>query len=424
MSRDIQPAGMLVYHVLFVALLIGTEAFFTGLSALNLRHAEATVADEAAWLRERLGIEDPRELLDYNRLGTALSQLQTWVTVALVLLVLYSGVYADAVAALEATGWPLVVRGTVFVLGTALALQVISLPFDLVETFVVEEQFGFNQQTIGLWLRDLVVSLAVLLVLGGVLTGILFTAIDAIGGLWWVAAWLLFVAFALVMQVLYPRVIAPLFNDFEPIEGGDLENAVTNVFDRAGFTCSQLYEMDASRRSSHSNAYFVGFGRTKRVVLFDTLIEQLSTPSIQAVLAHELAHYQRGHIWKQLAAGAVQIGALLFGGALLVEATWLYDMFGVAGQPIYAGLGLAVLWLEPIGRLSSPLTNRLSLAHEREADAFAVDVVEADAMIDALAALTGENLSNPFPHPLYATFHYDHPPIPERIRHIQETASE
>jgi len=414
---------MLVYHVLFVALLVGTEAFFTALAALNLRHAERTVTEEAAWLRERVGIEDPRELLAYNRLGTALEHLQSWVTLGFILLVLYSGVYADIVAAIEATDWPLVVRGTVFVLGAVLALRALSLPFDIVETFVVEEQFGFNQQTLGLWLRDLVVSLAVTVVLGGVLAGALFAAIDALGGLWWVAAWLLFVAFALVMQVLYPRVIAPLFNDFEPIEG-DLEAAVETVFDRAGFTCSQLYEMDASRRSSHVNAYFVGFGRTKRVVLFDTLIERLSVPSIQAVLAHELAHYERGHVWKQLAAGALQIGVLLFGAALLVETTWLYDMVGVAGQPIYAGLGLAALWLEPVSRFLAPLTNRLSLAHEREADAFAVEIADADAMVAALADLAGENLANPFPHPLYAAFHYDHPPIPDRIRHVREQGDE
>ncbi|MFW6437028.1 MAG: M48 family metallopeptidase [Halococcoides sp.] len=415
---------MLAAHLAFVALLVGTEAVFTTLAALNLRHAERTVAAEREWLRDRLGIDDARELLDYNRLGTALSQLQTWVTLGIVLLVLYSGVYADAVAALEATGWPLLVRGTAFVLGAVLALQAISLPFDVVETFVVEEQFGFNRQTLGLWLRDLAVSLLVVIVLGGVLAAVLFAAIDALGGWWWVAAWLLFVAFALVMQVLYPRVIAPLFNDFEPIESGDLREAVTAVFDRAGFETDAIYEMDASRRSSHSNAYFVGFGRTKRVVLFDTLIEQLSVPSIQAVLAHELAHYDRGHIWKQLAAGTVQIGVLLFGASLLVEAAWLYEMFDLADQPIYAGLGLAVLWLEPIARLTAPLTNRLSLTHEREADAFAVEVTDADAMADALAALASENLANPFPHPLYAAFHYDHPPIPERIKRIREAAGE
>ncbi|WP_181685963.1 M48 family metallopeptidase [Halorhabdus salina] len=415
---------MLVYHLVFVALMVGTETFFTALTTLNLRHAEQTVGEETEWVEDRLDIEDPRKLLDYNRLSTGLGQLQTWVTLLVVFLVLYSGVYADAVAALEATGWPLVVRGTVFVLGAVVALQAIALPFDIVDTFVVEEQFGFNQQTLGLWLRDLVVSLVVMVAIGGVLAAVLFAAIDAIGGLWWVAAWLLFVGFTLLMQVLYPRVIAPLFNDFDPIEGGDLADAVSEVFDRAGFACSQLYEMDASRRSSHSNAYFIGFGRTKRVVLFDTLIDQLSTPSLQAVLAHELAHYQRGHIWKQLAAGTVQIGALLFAASLLVEAPWLYDMFGVAGQPIYAGLGLAVLWLEPVARLSSPLTNRLSLAHEREADAFAVEIMDAEPMVEALAGLTSENLSNPFPHPWYATFHYDHPPIPDRIKHIRETAGE
>ncbi|MFB6200783.1 MAG: M48 family metallopeptidase [Halorhabdus sp.] len=415
---------MLVAHLAFVALLVGTEGFFTVLATLNLRYAERTVTDEAAWLRDRLGVENPRELLDYNRLGTALSHLQTWVTLGFVLLVLYAGIYADAVAALESTGWPLVVRGTVFVLGTGIALGAVNIPFDIVETFVVEEQFGFNQQTLGLWLRDLIVSLGVTLVLGGVLATALFAAIDSLGGLWWVAGWLLFVAFSLAMQVLYPRVIAPLFNDFEPIESGDLRTAVTDVFDRAGFETDAIYEMDASRRSSHVNAYFVGFGRTKRVVLFDTLIERLSVPSIQAVLAHELAHYDRGHVWTQLIAGAVQVGILLFGASLLVESPWLYDMFAITGEPIYAGLGLAALLLEPVARFAAPLTNRLSLAHEREADAFAAEIADAEAMIDALTDLAEENLANPFPHPVYAAFHYDHPPIPQRIRHVRKMAGE
>jgi len=415
---------MLVYHALFVTLLAGTTGFFTALAALNVRHAERTVDEEGDFVTDRLGIDDPEELLAYNRLGTALGHLQTWMTLVVVLLVLYSGLYADAVAALEATGLPSFARGTVFVVGAVLALQALSLPFDVVETFVVEDLFDFNQQTLRLYIRDQLVSLLVMVVLVGVLATAVFLAMDALGELWWVAAWALFVGFSLLMQVLYPRVIAPLFNDFDPIESGDLHDAVTDVFDRAGFDTDAIYEMDASRRSSHANAYFIGFGRTKRVVLFDTLIEQLSIPSVQAVLAHELAHYDRGHIWKQLGASALWIGALLFGASLLVDASWLYEMFGIAGQPVYAGLVLAVLWLVPVAQLSAPLTNRLSLAHEREADAFAVEVMGAEPMADALADLTSENLSNPFPHPLYETFHYDHPPVPKRLQHIRTLADE
>jgi len=415
---------MLVYHTLFITLLVGTTGFFTALAALNVRYAERTVAVEGDLVTDRLGIDDPEELLAYNRLGTALGHLQTWMTLVVVLVVLYAGVYADAVAALEATGWPPFVRGTVLVVGTVLALEAFSLPFDVVETFVVEDLFDFNQQTLRLYVRDQLVSLAVTVVLVGVLAAAVFLAIDVLAGLWWVAAWALFVGFSLLMQVLYPRVIAPLFNDFDPIESGDLHDAVTDVFDRAGFDTDAIYEMDASRRSSHANAYFIGFGRTKRVVLFDTLIEQLSIPSVQAVLAHELAHYDRGHIWTQLGASVLWMSALLFGASLLVEATWLYEMFGIAGQPVYAGLLLAVLWLTPVAQLSAPLINRLSLAHEREADAFAVEVMGAEPMADALADLTSENLSNPFPHPLYETFHYDHPPVPKRLQHIRAVADE
>jgi STE24 endopeptidase len=211
-------------------------------------------------------------------------------------------------------------------------------------------------------------------------------------------------------------VIAPLFNDFTPVEG-DLRAAVEAVFEKAGFVCDQVYEMDASRRSSHANAYFVGFGQSKRVVLFDTLVEQHPVEEVQAVLAHELAHWKRSHIWRQFAAGAVQVGILLAVAGWLVDQAWLYEAVGVTTPAV--GLAIAGLWVWPLSRLSAPLSNRLSLAHEREADDFAADVFSPEPLAAALARLVGENLSNPFPHPLYATFHYTHPPVPERMRRLR-----
>jgi STE24 endopeptidase len=404
------------------ALLVGTEAFFTALSVLNLRHEEEAVEAEREWVREELGIEDTEALLDYNRASTGLSLLKQWVTLLVVLLVLFSGTLAAVVRALEATGWPVLAQAAVFFAGVVVAAQLFDVPFDLVNTFVVEEIWGFNNQSLTLWARDLVLGT----VLGVVIAVPLLTAVVWFVGsvpYWPAAGWALFVGFALVMQVLKPRVIDPLFYDFTKIEEGELREAVDDVFERAGFACEQVYEMDYSSRSGHSNAYFTGFGRTKRVVLFDTLIEDMSIEEVQSVLAHELAHWKEGHIWKFIGLAAVRFAVVFAVLGYLVGAGWLSAPAWMPGAT-YAVLAVAFLVVAPFQRLTSPLDNYLSLAYEREADAFAAETVGGDAMADALANLAAENLASLFPHPWYETFHYNHPPIPERMRRMREFASD
>jgi STE24 endopeptidase len=407
---------MLIAHAAFLLLLVGTEAVFAVLSVLNVRHA----ADNAEAAAEF--VEDPAEMCDYHRTTTGLSVLQSWLSLAAVLLALYAGLFGEYVAAVESLGLGFVPSGVVFALGLLVLVRLGGVPFDLFGTFVVEEVFGFNEQGPALWLRDFAVGLAVAAVLTAGVGAVVLLAVAELA-LWWVAAWAVLVAFSLAMLVVYPRVIAPLFNDFEPVETGDLRDAVETVFDRAGFTCSGIRVMDASRRSSHSNAYFVGFGNSKRVVLFDTLVDRMELPEVQAVLAHELAHWKRAHVWKQVGASALRLGVGLVALQYLVESAWLYEMFGVP-QVAYAGLALGWLWLDPLSRLSAPLTNRLSLAHEREADRFATDTVGGGEMAAALRRLVSENLSNPFPHPWYAAFHYTHPPVPDRIQYVNEHADE
>ena len=412
---------MLLYHAVFLLLVVGTTGFFVALAVLDVRHAERTVRERADWLAETLGVDDPDRLLDYHRLTTATSQVESVVVLGVVLLLLYTGAFGAAVEAVTSALSNQLLAGTVIFVGATLAMQVISLPFDVLSTFGIEEAFGFNQQSPRLFVRDKLVGTAVTVVLVGILgAGVLF-AVQTVPGFWWLAAAGVMVAFMLVSQVLLPRVIMPLFYDFEPIEDGDLRDAVEDVFERAGFTCDQVYVMDASSRSSHSNAFFTGFGRTKRVVLFDTLVEQMDDEAVQSVLAHELAHWKKAHIWKNLVASAVRIAVLLFVAQFLVESTWLYEMFSVPQTPA-AGLLLAALWLQPLDQLTRPLRNKLWLSYEREADAFARDVMgSGEPLADALANLTSENLSNPFPHPLYETFHYTHPPVPERIHTLTGT---
>jgi len=410
----------LTVHLAFVAILVGTQAFFTALSVLNVRHADRLVDRKTAWLDDVLGVDDPTELSDYHRLTSAFSELQSWIGLGVLLVVLYAGGLKWAVGLLASTGLSTVSQGILFFAGLVVAAQLFSLLFSIVSTFGIEEIFDFNQQTPSLFVRDTLLTLVISLGFTAVLGGAVLAAVNALPTLWPVAAWLLFVAFSLVMQILYPRVIAPLFNEFEPVDSGELREVVEDVFERAGFSTSDIYTMDASRRSSQLNAYFIGFGRTKRVVLFDTLVDSMAIPELQGVLAHELAHWKEAHIWKQFASSAVRMGIVFGLLGVLVDFGPLYTAFGIPETATYAGLLLAVLIVGPILQFTAPLTNKLSLKHEREADSFAADVMGPQPMVDALARLATENLANPFPHPWYATFHHSHPPIPERIRLLQE----
>ncbi|RDI72471.1 M48 family metallopeptidase [Halopelagius longus] len=406
------------------ALLAGTELLFTALDYLNLTYGARAVRTAEEWVRDELGVDDTDRLLAYQRAKTVLSRAQSWVSLLVLLAVLLSGAFADAVVALTETGLPPVAQGVVLVVAAAVGSRVLAAPFDAWKTFRIEERFGFNNQTVGLWLRDLALGVVLSGAFAAVVAGIVLGAVELLPTLWPVAGWAAVVGLSLAMLVIYPRFVAPLFNDFEPVEAGALRDAVEDVFDRAGFDCEQVYEMDASRRSSHSNAYFVGFGRTKRVVLFDTLIEQMDRRAMQAVLAHELAHWKRAHIWKQLGLSAVRMAVVFAFLGWVTSSEWAYAAFSLP-EVTYAGLVVGVLFAGPVLSLTSPLTNRLSLAHEREADDFAADVMgDPEPLSEALATLAGENLSNPFPHPAYAAFHMSHPPIPERIRRLRERHGE
>jgi Zn-dependent protease with chaperone function len=291
-------------------LLVGVQVVYSALDMLNISYGAAAVRDADTWIRDGLNISDPERILAYQRSTTILSRIQSWVGLAILLAIVVTGIYTDLTRALTQTGLTPSIQGVLLIAGAVAGSRFLSAPFDLYKTFVIEDRFGFNNQTVMLWLRDWIIGLVIGLIAATLIGGTVLWVIEAVPSLWPVLGWLIVIGVSLATMVIYPRVIAPLFNDFEPIESGALRDAVEDVFSRAGFDCEQIYEMDASRRSSHSNAYFIGFGRAKRVVLFDTLIEQMSTNSIQAVLAHELAHWKKAHIWKQLVASTIQMGAV------------------------------------------------------------------------------------------------------------------
>ena len=408
---------MLLLHAAFLLLLGGTTAFFVGLSALNVTHASRRIESQAAWLQSTLGVEAPEDVQAYNRLRTALGQLRSVVGLAAVLVGLYSGLFGELAAAVSGVGGE-VLGGVAFLVLLVVAAQLFALPFEVVETFGIEAAFGFNEQTPRLFARDTLLGAGLSVAVTAVVGAAILAVIELVPGAWWLAATGVVALVVLASQVLVPRVIMPLFYDFDPVDQGDLREAVETVFDRAGFTCEDVYEMNASSRSGHSNAFFVGFGPAKRVVLYDTLIEQLETDQLQAVLAHELAHWKQGHVWQRLGVTVLKAGVAFAAAQFLLGQPWLYAMFETPQLPA-AGLVLAALWLQPLADLSSPLSNRLSLANERAADAFAADVMGAGSpLAEALLTLQRENLGNPFPHPWYELFHYQHPPVTERIEEL------
>jgi len=309
---------------------------------------------------------------------------------------------------------------------------VIDLPFSLYQTFVIEQRFGFNKMTWRLWLADLVKSTLVGAVIGIVLALIALWLMQAAGPWWWLWAWVVWLGFALSMMVLYPMVIAPLFNKFEPLQDEALTARVTALMARCGFAAKGLFVMDGSRRSAHGNAYFTGFGAARRVVFFDTLLKQLDPPEVEAVLAHELGHFKLRHIAQRLALMAVLSLAGLALLAWLARQDWFYTGLGVRPN-LSSILGSMVPNTVPNSALAlilfmlavpvfmffvSPLAAALSRRHEFQADAYAARQTNPADLARALVKLHQDNASTLTPDEVYVRFYYSHPPALERIGHL------
>jgi STE24 endopeptidase len=315
----------------------------------------------------------------------------------------------------------------------ALVSGLIDLPASLYQTFVIEQRFGFNKMTLGLWLADLLKSTLIELVVGVPLAALALWLMEVTGERWWLWTWGAWMAFSLLMLVIYPMFIAPLFNQFQPLQDESLKQRVTQLMTRCGFAAKGLFVMDGSRRSAHANAYFTGFGSARRVVFFDTLLEQLTPPEVEAVLAHELGHFKRRHIAKRICGlFAFSLAGLALLG-WLARQDWFYTGLGVTPNlpaamggsvPNYALALLLFMLAAPVFMfLLSPLMAQLSRRHEFEADAYAATQASAQDLSSALIKLMQDNASTLTPDPLYVRFYYSHPPASERIARLTATGT-
>jgi STE24 endopeptidase len=312
--------------------------------------------------------------------------------------------------------------GAAFLVSAFLIMSLLDLPVTLYQTFVIEQRFGFNRSTLGLFFADLGKQLLLMLVLGVPLALAALWLMQETGARWWFYVWLLWSGFTLFMIWAYPAVIAPLFNKFKPMKNGPTLKRVERLLRRTGFESRGVYVMDGSRRSAHGNAYFTGVGRHKRIVFFDTLLKSLRGPEIEAVLAHELGHFRHHHILKRI---VVLFGASLAGLALLgwlSEQSWFYAGLGVSTSSNHAALVLFLTVGPVFSFFFQPLLAWGSRRHEYQADAFAARQADIQAMIRALVKLYRENASTLTPDPLYSAFYDSHPPASLRIAHLQSLA--
>ncbi|WOO41070.1 M48 family metallopeptidase [Rubellicoccus peritrichatus] len=402
--------------LVLILLLLKTVAELV-LDVLNRREVQAHAKEIPEAYRDTMDDETYQKSVDYTLVKNGFGMLETVYDAIWLVIILLSGVlpwlfYAlTDVLGMSVWGQALVL----FAIGIALSLP--SIPMELWSTFKIEARFGFNKTTPKLWITDKIKGLVLSLILGYPLLCLLLWFFQALPQTWWLWGFFAFFGFQLLMLLLYPRLILPLFNKLEPLPEGNLRDQLLALGERTGFTASTIHVMDGSKRSSHSNAFFTGFGKFRRIVLFDTLIEQLEARELEAVLAHEIGHYKRGHIPKMLVMSAVS--SLIGFGAIgwLAGQPWFFEAFGftvndgmVPALLLFAIVsGLFTFWL-------GPLLNGLSRKHEYEADAFARKAMGNDPqpLITSLHKMYEKNLSNLTPHPAYSAFHYSHPTLAER----------
>lgn len=317
-----------------------------------------------------------------------------------------------------------VLTGTAYLSTLLLAGAVLSLPFRVYGTFVLEERFGFNRTTPGVFLADLAKSLLLSVTLGlPLIAGILWILLNT-GDAAWLMGWIAVSTFLIVVQVVAPRLIMPLFHTYRPLDDGPLRQSILEYAGSVDFNVDDVFVIDGSRRSTRANAFFTGLGRSRRVALFDTLVDRHPEAETVAVLAHEVGHYKLRHIPLGLAVGIAHLGLMFFLLHLVLASPGLYDAFGMTSMSVHAGLVFFLLLVGPVELLLSLALNALSRRHEFQADAFAARTTgQPEAMIGALKRLARENLVNLTPHPLYVALHHSHPPLPRRIAALQEASA-
>ncbi len=423
-SFELSPS--LATTLIFAIALLASHLLKFWLASRQIRHvARHRDAVPAAFARQ-ITLAAHQKAADYTITKTRFGLMElSWSTAITLVWTLLGGLHWLNQTLLDWLGAGLV-QQVALLIAFIVINGVIDLPFTLYQTFRIEQRFGFNKTTFKLWLQDTVKSSLLGLAIGGPLIALVLWVMGATGPMWWLWTWGVWMGFNLLMLLIYPTWIAPIFNKFEPLQNPDIAQRAAALMQRSGFTSKGFFVMDGSRRSAHANAYFTGLGASKRVVFYDTLLSQLSPSEVEAVLAHELGHFKHRHISKRI----VSMFALsLLGFALLgyvSSQAWFYTGLGVAPNIVGPNDALALLLFMVVlpffGAFTGPLFARISRQHEFEADAYAVSQTNANDLGNALLKLYQDNASTLTPDPVFVQFYYSHPPALERLGRMQHKA--
>ncbi len=357
----------------------------------------------------------------YLKANTRLGNITSAIDLAVLLLFWFLGGFGVLDGFVRSTGWSSIGCGLLFIGILAGCKFIISLPFSIYATFVIEEKFGFNKTTPKLFILDLIKSISLSLVLGMVILSIIFWFLESTGTWAWLICWGITTAFLLAVQYIVPTWIMPLFNKFTPLEEGELKEKLFTYARSIDFPLTQIFVMDGSKRSTKSNAFFTGFGKNKRIVLFDTLIKDHAPDELVAVLAHEMGHFKKKHIQRRLIFGIFQMGVVFYLLSLFISQNTLFQVFHVEKTSVYAGLVFFSILFSPVDLVLSIVMQFFSRKDEYEADRFAaLTTQKAEPLITALKKLSAHNLANLTPHPFYVFLNYSHPPLAERIGALEK----
>jgi STE24 endopeptidase len=412
------------FTTLFVIALASNVVIKLWLAYRQLSHVAAHRAEVPAAFREKVDLAAHHKAADYTRALVQLDMLTILFEAVLLLGFTLGGGIQWLYTWSSATFASPLLQGAALIVAVLLLQSILESPFDLYRTFNIEVRFGFNKMTLKLYLLDAIKGMLLASALGlPLLLGVLWL-MASMGDLWWLYVWGVWVVFNLLLLFIYPTYIAPLFNEFKPLQDEAQKARIEALLNKCGFSASGLFVMDGSKRSTHGNAYFTGFGKTKRIVFFDTLLQRLTPNEVDAVLSHELGHFKHRHVIKRIVyTFALSLGFLWL-LAQLLHADWFYHGMGVSSQNTALALLLFFMAMPVFTFLLNPIASAYSRKHEFEADEYAAQQTGANEMVNALVKLYQDNAKTLTPDSLYATFYESHPPAPLRIAHLQKIGAQ
>ena len=407
----------LYYNIIIFAIII-EYLLSTTSSILDIKNITSTIPSDfkKAYDQEKYILSQ-----DYLKARTSFGLFSSSFSLILIMIVIHSDIFGLLDQFVRGQSDSYILQGLLFIGIIYFFQDIVSLPFSIYHTFVIEERFGFNKTTLNLFIIDKIKGYAIFIVLGSIVIIPILYFFHVYGDIGWLIAWSILTAFMIAVQPLFVHVIAPMFNKFTPLEEGELRSAIEKYTSKVNFPLARIDIMDGSKRSAHSNAYFTGFGKSRRIAIFDTLVEKHSTNEIVSVVAHEVGHYKLKHVLQGTILGIIETGIMLFAFNLIMNDISLFQVFGVSQLSVHAGIVFFSMLYAPVSMFTSIVTTAISRKNEYEADKYSYDTTNnRQALVSMLIGLSANNLSHLTPHPLKVFLSYSHPPVVDRIKAVNQ----